>query len=114
MISDKMRKALEKCGVDVSNTDFGIQITYYTKHGGEEDVDVPESQCDDEAIAEWLSREYENYDVSYETYIWLDNTGHGANGAPHELEDVLADKKEWERKLYELSLKAGRLAKQSR
>ena len=32
-----------------------------------------------------------DYDVSYETYLWLDNTGHGKNGAPYELEDVLED-----------------------
>lgn len=34
---------------------------------------------------------YENYDVSEETYLWLDDTGHGANGAPYEMKDVLAD-----------------------
>lgn len=32
-----------------------------------------------------------DYDVSYETYLWLDNTGHGKHGAPYELEDVLED-----------------------
>ena len=32
-----------------------------------------------------------DYDVSYETYLWLDNTGHGKNGAPYELEDILED-----------------------
>lgn len=34
---------------------------------------------------------YENFDVSEETYLWLDHTGHGKNGAPHEMKDVLAD-----------------------
>lgn len=33
----------------------------------------------------------ESFDISYETYIWLDNTGHGKNGAPYELSDVLND-----------------------
>ena len=37
-----------------------------------------------------------DYDVSYETYLWLDNTGHGKNGAPYELEDVLEDIKDCE------------------
>lgn len=37
-------------------------------------------------------KEYdESYDVSYETYIWLDWDGHGKNGAPYELKDVLED-----------------------
>ena len=37
-----------------------------------------------------------DYDVSYETYLWLDNTGHGKNGAPYEMEDVLEDIKDCE------------------
>src|SRR5699024_6177961 len=34
---------------------------------------------------------YENYDVSYETYLWLDNTGHGKNGAPYDMKDLYED-----------------------
>jgi hypothetical protein len=33
----------------------------------------------------------EGYDVSYETYIWLDDTGHGANGSPYDMKDVYED-----------------------
>lgn len=32
---------------------------------------------------------YQKYDVSCETMNWVDGTGHGRNGAPYELEDVL-------------------------
>ena len=35
-----------------------------------------------------------NFDVSYETYIWLDQWGNGVNGAPTKLEDVLNSTKE--------------------
>lgn len=45
---------------------------------------------------------YENYDVSEETYLWLDDTGHGINGAPYELEDVLEDMKWCENAILEL------------
>lgn len=44
---------------------------------------------------------YENFDVSYETYLWLDNTGHGKNGAPYDMEDVLEDMKWCENIIYE-------------
>lgn len=37
---------------------------------------------------------YVNYDPSEETMKWVDASGHGKNGAPYELEDVLADMKE--------------------
>lgn len=36
----------------------------------------------------------DNFDVSYETYIWLDKFGHGTNGSPYEMEDVLNNTKE--------------------
>lgn len=37
-------------------------------------------------------REYCNgYDVSYETYLWLDDSGHGANGAPYDMKDLYED-----------------------
>ena len=31
------------------------------------------------------------FDVCYETYIWLDDTGHGKNGAPENMKDVYED-----------------------
>ena len=34
---------------------------------------------------------FEGFDVSYETYIWLDETGHGRNGAPYDMMDVYKD-----------------------
>ena len=43
-----------------------------------------------------IYKTFMDYDVSYETYLWLDNTGHGKNGAPYELEDILEDIKDCE------------------
>lgn len=56
-----------------------------------------------EEFANALDEYCENYDVDYETYIWLGDDGHGKNGAPYHIKDILADK-EWELgKLKELS-----------
>ena len=46
---------------------------------------------------------YQNFDVSYETYLWLDNTGHGENGAPYEMEDVLEDMKACEQYINDIA-----------
>lgn len=43
------------------------------------------------------------FDVSYETYIWLDDTGHGRNGAPYDMIDVYNDMLWWRNSLEELS-----------
>lgn len=45
---------------------------------------------------------YENYDVNYETKLWIDQWGHGSNGAPHDMADVLADMQECENILKDL------------
>ena len=45
---------------------------------------------------------YENYDVSEETYLWLDNTGHGKKGAPYHMRDVLEDMEACEQMILDL------------
>ena len=45
---------------------------------------------------------YNCFDVDEATYIWLDESGHGRNGAPYNMEDVLKDMKWCENKIYEL------------
>ena len=47
-------------------------------------------------IADKIYEYYENFDVSYETYMWLDNSGHGINGAPDDMLDVYNDTKQCE------------------
>ena len=32
-----------------------------------------------------------NFDISQETYYWLDKTGHGTNGAPYDMREVYDD-----------------------
>ena len=48
----------------------------------------------------WVN--YENYDPSYETYLWLDNEGHGKNGAPYDMGDVYNTMKWCEQSLHDL------------
>ena len=40
---------------------------------------------------------YECFDPDEETYLWLDDSGHGRNGAPYRMKDVLADMEAAER-----------------
>ena len=44
-----------------------------------------------EELIDNIYEAYVDFDVSYETYLWLDNTGHGTNGAPYHMKDVLED-----------------------
>jgi len=95
-------KAMEKTGVTMTLRDTYTEIGYYTNHSGEEILEIPF----DDDLKQYLTDYYERYDVSEETYLWLDNTGHGKNGAPYDMADVLADKQEWESKLKDLAMVA--------
>ena len=45
---------------------------------------------------------YECFDVDAETYLWLDDNGHGRNGAPYRMRDVLEDMEAAEKMIEEL------------
>ena len=44
---------------------------------------------------------YENFDVSEEAYYWLDDSGHGKNGAPYDMKDVYEDMEECKEFIYD-------------
>ena len=57
-----------------------------------------------------IDRYFECFDVSEETYYWLDNTGHGKNGAPYEMIDVYRDMQECEQYIYDMVCIVGNFA----
>ena len=70
----------------------GNTITFYKKAPNGLDFSFEADIGDDiNDFSRNIYNTFMDYDVSYETYLWLDNTGHGKNGAPYELEDVLED-----------------------
>lgn len=60
-----------------------------------------DAKDEDELLAEF-DRYIDGFDVSYETYIWLDNTGHGTHGAPNDMKDCYEDTEWCYNKAYEL------------
>ena len=61
---------------------FDIDVTDF-----EEENDITAA----ELFVEAIHAEYDGYDVSYEAYLWLDDEGHGINGAPYDMRDVYDD-----------------------
>lgn len=45
---------------------------------------------------------YSDFDVSYESYLWLDSGGHGKNGAPYDMKDVYEDMEACQEMILEL------------
>ena len=71
------------------------------------EVYVPNEEDEDviyENVADAIADYWEGFDVSYETYIWLDENGHGKNGAPYDMMDVYKDMKACEDMIHDLWL----------
>ena len=93
----KLIKKAENLGwnVTVNHEDGTLTLQRWSPAG--QDFDIEIGFVDDEgcesvntAIAN-LKAEISSYDVSEQTNLWLDNTGHGKNGAPDDMLDVYAD-----------------------
>ncbi|HHT98198.1 MAG TPA: hypothetical protein GXZ90_09940 [Clostridiales bacterium] len=67
--------------------DFNIGID------GVEDID---------SLVALLYERYLNFDVSEETYLWLDNSGHGQNGVPYDMKDLYNDMEACQEMILEL------------
>ena len=44
-----------------------------------------------ESLVDDMEEYYEGFDADAEAYLWLDSNGHGKNGAPYRMKDVLSD-----------------------
>ena len=100
-----MKKSIEKLldrirenGWSVTVSGDYINIGKYSLAGQDFsfDIDVTDFEEEDDITAadlfvEAIHAEYDGYDVSYEAYLWLDDEGHGKNGAPYDMRDVYDD-----------------------
>lgn len=60
------------------------------------------------SVAEAFKQVYEQFEPERETYLWLDSDGHGKNGAPYHMRDVLKDMESVEADLQESAIKMER------
>ena len=90
----KIINALDKEGfsVYVDKNCGDITIGKYSPEGQDFSftVDMPETP---QQLFDEIFDYYDGFDASYEAYLWLDNTGHGTNGAPYDMGDVYDDMK---------------------
>lgn len=83
------------------NNGKGLLFSKYSPAGQDFNISIEPSSSFEELL-EHIKEYYDNFDVDNETYIWLDNDGHGKNGAPYRMRDVLEDMEECHRMILEL------------
>lgn len=104
---DKVTKIAEDDDWNVRNYDktfdsVNLEFGKYSSRGQDFTFSI---NCNTGAIDEFIEaieNYYHGYDPSEETSIWLDSDGHGKNGAPHDLEDILEDMKECKENIWSL------------
>lgn len=79
----------EKLGWSVETSNNEIAFQKYSPAG--QDFNITIVGDDLENIIDELQNRCDNFDCSEETYLWLDNTGHGTNGAPYNMKDLYED-----------------------
>jgi len=107
MTRKQIEKAAEEAGwkVTIGKRDDGgydIEFQMYTDFGQDRTEPFYVQKLED--IKHEVYDRYQNFDPSEEASLWIDESGHGKNGAPHDMEDILDDMKEVEKALENLSL----------
>lgn len=92
MTKEQITNKAKKLGWNVEfSRDKHKRVTFenWTPYGQDIILEYEYKNLDE--IREQLKEEVESFDVSYETYLWLDENGHGKNGSPYEMKDILLD-----------------------
>lgn len=103
-MNKEMKEIIEKIeslGWSVYIDEVVVTLGKFSSAGQDFNI-VVDLEEDVEDFIENIYNCYENFDVSYETSLWIDNEGHGINGAPYDMKDVYEDMEECKEFIYEL------------
>ena len=90
MLNEKLLDKIKANGWCISDCGNGsFYFGKYSPAGQDFGFEVEGEDLDE--LADNIERFYDDYDVSYEAYLWLDEWGHGRNGAPYDMRDVYED-----------------------
>jgi len=74
-------------GYDADECEF--EFSDYSPAGQDFRFSITATSADELYVR--LRKRCDDFDCSEEAYLWLDDTGHGKNGAPHDMKDVYED-----------------------
>lgn len=81
----------------------------YTPYGQDFGFSVEMKGNDTDSLIDGIEEYYEGFDPDYEAHLWIGTDGHGKNGAPYHIKDIVSDMEEAEKMietLYETLKKA--------
>lgn len=77
---------------NTSNSDHAeFEFRKYTPCGQDFSFSVKMDGNDPDSLLEEVKDYYEDFDPDYEAYLWIGEDGHGKNGAPYHIKDIVDD-----------------------
>lgn len=95
MNTKRFQEIAEGLGWSVNIDGTDIELSQYSPAGQDFSFSINKEGDYVQQVYEY----YDGYDPSEETMLWVDGSGHGKNGAPYDLIDVLTDMKAVEKML---------------
>lgn len=62
-----------------------------TRAGQDFEFSVEMKDDDPDSLLNEIERYYDGFDPDYEAYLWIGTDGHGKNGAPYHIKDIVSD-----------------------
>lgn len=87
---------------DENKTSIQFEFQRYTKYGQDFLFNADMQGEDIDSLIASVKEYYEGFDPDYEAYLWIGDDGHGKNGAPYHIKDIVADMEDAEEQIYEL------------
>ena len=100
----KIANIAEKLEWSVSINDNDFELSKYSPAGQDFYIYISAEDLEDlEDFADNLNERYNDFDVSEEAYLWLDDSGHGKNGSPYDMKDLYEDMEACQEMIKELA-----------
>lgn len=102
-LPDKLIDILISDDIKISEDDKSayVELSFFSPEGQDCSLSI-EKGNNIECFCNNIYDYYDNFDVSYETYLWLDSDGHGVNGAPYDMKAVYEDMTWCQNKIYDI------------
>lgn len=90
-LSEKLISIIKDFGFSVEREEENIYSFGKISPAGQDFHFCVDTEGDINYFAENIRAKYTDFDVSYETYILLDEYGHGKSGTPYDIKDLYED-----------------------
>lgn len=87
---------------DKKPTNIQFEFQRYTNYGQDFNFSVEMQNEDIDTLIYDMEQYFECFDPDYEAYLWIGDDGHGKNGAPYHIKDIVVDMQEVEEQIHDL------------